>query len=71
MAKTIIPKGALPHIGDLTEGAVDTTPDGDVTLVGKPPAGGVVFNVETGFRARLWYLLTNPILYLFTGKIRW
>lgn len=35
-----------------------------------PHAFGVV-NKEITWRHRLWYLLSNPFLYVFTGRIRW
>lgn len=35
-----------------------------------PHAFGVV-NKEVTWLRRLWYLLSNPFVYVFTGRIRW
>ena len=71
MAKTIIPKGALPPLGDLTDGALDRTEDGDLLLAASPPSGEFRIHTQTPFLRRLWFLFTNPIIYLFAGRIRW
>jgi len=70
MAKTIIPKGALPPLGEITGGALDRVGD-DVRIFAGPPEGAFEITTSTRFFQRLWNLLTNPITYLFSGKIRW
>ena len=70
MAKTIIPKGALPPLGEITGGALDMVGD-DVLLFAGPPEGAFVVTTSTRFFRMLWNLLTNPFTYLFAGKIRW
>ena len=40
---------------------------GEVTLEGH----GVTIETKRNFFYRLWVILSNPFLYIFTGKIRW
>lgn len=32
---------------------------------------GFTIKVKTPLLLRIWVLITNPIVYLFTGKVRW
>ena len=74
MAKTVLPPDALPSMERQTEGQLVIPKlqdfyDGPAVRIHSPSAFEVTTRIP--WHRRLWYMLTNPFTYLFTGKLRW
>jgi len=51
---------------------MSTPQTADVMLYKNPKKGmGILLITNNKFFKRLWYMITNPFRYLFTGKIRY
>jgi len=77
MARTTIPKDSLPPLASITDGAIavpdpnDSATGGDITFQAGPPDGRFLLVTRAPWWRRIWYALTNPLVYIFRGHIRW
>jgi hypothetical protein len=73
MARTVIPKDQIPPIDSITDGAIKV-PDaegGDVQFEAGKPSGILTIITQAPWWRRLWFALTNPLLYVLRGRLRW
>lgn len=65
----------MPEIAEETEISVDPSFDrnakgGDVNIAAGEPGGRFHVQTQVGFWRRLWFMVSNPFVYLFTGHWR-
>ena len=53
----------------ITENGKDVTLNPNMKIKEYPQA--VVITTQANWYTRLWYLISNPIMYIVIGKIRW